>query len=349
MSDLLFPDRKSQPYLSDKNGFILVTGATGAVGPRVVAALLESGYRVRTLSLDAPPEGAWPEGVDARLGDVTDPKSIRASMAGVNGVIHLAALLHIVNPPPELRSRYERINVGGTANVVEAARQAGVGRVVFFSTIAVYGASEGGLLTEASPLRPDSFYAQTKVDAERIVLSAKHADGTPLGTVLRLGAVYGARIKGNYRRLLLSLARGRFIPIGAGNNRRTLAYDKDVARAAVLALWHPGAGGLVFNITDGRYHSMNNIIETLCDALGRRPPRLSLPLGPIRFLAGAIEDASQAFGIKPPILRATVDKYTEDVAVNGRKFCTQTGFVPKYDLAAGWRETVDEMRRSGDL
>jgi len=328
---------------------VLVTGATGAVGPRVVAALLESGCRVRTLSLDALHEGAWPADVDARLGDITDPAAVQTAMVGVDGVIHLAALLHIVTPPPELRSRYERINVGGTANVVEAARQARVGRVVFFSTIAVYGASAGGVLTEDSPLRPDSFYAQTKVDAERIVLSAKHADGTPLGTVLRLGAVYGARIKGNYRRLLLSLARGRFIPIGAGTNRRTLVYDKDVARAALLALRNPGVGGSVFNITDGRYHSMNNIIETLCDALGRRPPQLSLPLGPIRFLAGLIEDGAHLFSRTAPIVRATVDKYTEDVAVDGRKFCTQTGFVPKYDLAAGWRETVDEMRRSGDL
>ncbi|MEN6638069.1 MAG: NAD-dependent epimerase/dehydratase family protein, partial [Smithella sp.] len=142
------------------NNLILVTGATGAVGPRVVAALLESGCGVRTLSLDAPPAGAWLEAVDARLGDITDPAAVQTAMVGVDGVIHLAALLHIVNPPPELRSRYERINVGGTANVVEAARQAGVGRVVFFSTIAVYGASAGGVLTEDSPLRPDSFYAQ---------------------------------------------------------------------------------------------------------------------------------------------------------------------------------------------
>lgn len=72
-------------------------------------------------------------------------------------------------------------------------------------------------------------------------------------------------------------------------------------------------------------------------------------LGPIRLLAGFIEDGAHLFSRTAPIVRATVDKYTEDVAVDGRKFCTQTGFVPKYDLAAGWRETVDEMRRSGDL
>lgn len=331
------------------SALVLVTGATGAVGPRVVAALLESGYRVRTLSLDAPPEGAWPAGVDVRLGDVTDPPAVAAVMAGVDGVIHLAALLHIVNPMPELKPRYERINIGGTACVVEAALNAGVGRLVFFSTIAIYGPSDGSILTEDSPLRPDSFYAQTKMDAERIVFAAKRADGEPLGTVLRLGAVYGARIKGNYRRLLLSLARGRFIPIGSGTNRRTLVYDKDAARAAVLALRHPGCAGQVFNITDGRFHTMNTIIETLCGALGRPKPGWSIPVGPVRAVVGIIEDTSRFLGRTAPIVRVTIDKYTEDVAVDGSRFQTRTGFSPQYDLAAGWRETVDEMKQTGDL
>ena len=225
---------------------ILMTGATGAVGPRVVASLFEAGYGIRTLSLDSPPRGLWPEGIDAQIGDVTDPGVVQSAMQGIDAVIHLAALLHIVNPPPELQREYERINVGGTATVVEAARSAGVGRLVFFSTIAVYGDSAGKVLTEDSPPHPDSFYAQTKLDAERIVLAAKREDGQPLGTVLRLGAVYGSRIKGNYRRLLLALARGRFVPIGPGTNRRSLVYDKDVARAALLAVRHPDAAGTDF-------------------------------------------------------------------------------------------------------
>lgn len=328
---------------------VLVTGATGAVGPRVVASLVEAGYGIRTLSLDSPPPGLWPEGIETQIGDITGHSVVQTAMRGIDVVIHLAALLHIVNPPPELQPEYERINVGGTATVVEAARQAGVGRLVFFSTIAVYGDSAGGVLTEDSPPRPDSFYAQTKLDAERIVLAVKREDGKPLGTVLRLGAVYGARIKGNYRRLLLALARGRFALIGPGNNRRTLVYDKDVARAALLAVFHPDAAGRVFNVTDGKFHTMNAIIETLCDALGSRPPRLTLPAGSVRVLAGLIEDGARVCGLRSPIVRATVDKYTEDVAVDGRRFCAQIGFVPQYDLAAGWRETVAEMRQSGEL
>jgi len=94
---------------------------------------------------------------------------------------------------------------------------------------------------------------------------------------------------------------------------------------------------------------MDEIIATLCSALGRSQPRLTLPAGAARALAGLIEDGARHFSRPPPIVRATIDKYTEDVAVDGARFSTQTGFTPNYDLTAGWQETVAEMRYSGDL
>ena len=195
-----------------------------------------------------------------------------------------------------------------------------------------------------SPTHPDTFYAQTKLAAERIVLNSRGADGQPLGTVLRLGAVYGSRIKGNYERLTYALASHRFIPIGNGSNRRTLVYDKDVGRAAALAVSHPAAAGRVFNVTDGTFHTLNEIIESICSALGRKPPRLSLPVGPTRTLIGLIEKGSHAIGLKTPVTRAIIDKYTEDIAVDGSLIQKQLGFVPQYDLKTGWEETIRERQ-----
>ena len=173
--------------------------------------------------------------------------------------------------------------------------------------------------------------------------------GAGIGVVLRLGSVYGRRVKGNYRRLVRALARGRFVPIGAGSNRRTLIYDRDAARAAVLAAVHPEAAGRIFNVTDGHFHTMGAVLEAVCGALGRRPPRWALPAGSVRFLAGLLEDGARLFGFHSPISRATIDKYTEDMAVDGSCFQTRIGFVPRYDLIAGWREAVDEMRDSGEI
>ena len=196
-----------------------------------------------------------------------------------------------------------------------------------------------------SPTHSDTFYAQTKLAAEKIVLNAKRKDGQPLGVVLRLGAVYGSRIKGNYERLTHALARHRFIPIGSGLNRRTLVYDKDVGRAAVLAVSHPAAAGRVFNVTDGGFHTLNEIIGSICSALGRKPPRLSLPVGPTRTLIGLIEKGSHAIGLKPPITRAMIDKYTEDIAVDGSLIQKELGFIPQYDLKTGWEETIREIQK----
>jgi len=323
---------------------ILVTGASGAIGPRVVHALDQAGCQIRAFSIDAPKAGMFPQSVEVLVGDVTDQLAVQSAMRGVDAVVHMAALLHIVNPLPELREKYERVNIGGTATVVEAAIKAGVRRVVFFSTIAVYGHSDGCVLNEMSPTHPDNFYAKTKLSAEHIVLNAKGADGQPLGTVLRLGAVYGSRIKGNYERLTRALAQHCFIPIGNGLNRRTLVYDKDVGRAVVLAVSHPAAAGRVFNVTDGGFHTLNEIIEAICSGLGRKFPRLLLPVKPTRALIHLIETGIRSVGLKPPVTREVIDKYTEDIAVDGSFFQKEIGFIPHYDLKTGWEETVHEMR-----
>ena len=331
------------------SSLILVTGATGAVGPHVVASLFDAGYQIRTLSLDSPPAGMWPDGIETRVGDVTDPIAVQSAMQGVDSVIHLAALLHIVNPTPLLRPKYEKINIGGTATVTEIAVRKNVKRILFFSTIAVYGNFDGQVLQEDVAPKPNTFYEQSKLAAENIVLAAKNQSGQPIGTVLRLAAVYGARIKGNYRQLLMTLAKGRFIPVGHGQNRRTLIYDKDVANAAVLALQHPAAAGRTFNVSDGGFHTMNDIILAICQALGRKPPCLSLPIGPVRFVAGIAEDIVRLVGRQPPIMRATIDKYTEDIAVDSQRIQAELGFKAQFDLLTGWRETVQEMRRMGEL
>ncbi len=290
-----------------------------------------------------------PAEVEVLTGSVTDVPRVKEVMRGVDLVIHLAALLHATDVSVRRADEYQAVNVGGTAAIVEAATRSGVKRLVFFSTISVYGDSGNRVVTEDATPRPGSVYARTKLAAERIVLEAKRADGEPLGAVLRMAAVYGSRVKGNYRKLVQSLARKRFLPIGKGRNRRTLVYDRDAAGAAVLAAVHPAAAGRVYNVTDGRYHTMEEIIRAICSALGRKPPRVELPVGAVRMAAGLLEDAARRVHLRSPLVRATIDKYVEDLAVSGERVRAELGFVPEYDLARGWAETISEMRGAGEL
>ena len=86
--------------------------------------------------------------------------------------------------------------------------------------------------------------------------------------------------------------------------------------------------------------TLNEIIGSICAALGRKPPRLLLPVGPIRMMAGLIGKGANTIGIKAPVTRETIDKYTEDIAVDGSLIQKELGFVPQYDLRAGWEETI---------
>ena len=332
------------PLTEFSNTLVLVTGATGAVGPYVVHTLNREGFRIRTFSADVPFSGMLRENTEVMIGDVTDRIAVRAAMQGMDAVVHLAALLHIANPPAEMNEKYEYVNVRGTETVVKEAVKAGVKRIVFFSTIAVYGSSNGQVLNEQSPVHPDTVYAQTKLTAEQIVMDARDKNNQPVGTVLRLGAVYGSRVKGNYERLVHALACHRFVPIGNGLNRRTLIYDQDVARAALLAVTHPAAAGRIFNVTDGRFHTLSEIIQAICSALGRKPPRLSMPLMPVRAAAGLFEMGCGFLKVKPLVTKAMIDKYTEDIAVEGKLIQQELGFVPQYDLQTGWEETIRQLR-----
>ncbi len=328
---------------------ILITGATGAVGPLIVNTFLEAGYGVRTFSLDAAEKGLFHSNVDERVGNINDLASVRSAMKDIHGVIHLAALLHVLNPGPEDFEQYQKINVRGTETVVRAALDNNVPRIIYFSTISVYGPGNFEILTEQSPVNPESFYAKTKLDAEKVVLQAKDEKGLPIGTVLRLAAVYGSTIKGNYYRLARALAGRRFIPIGPGKNRRTLIYDKDLARATLAVLETKTAAGKIYNVTDGEIYSVKEIVSAITDALGHAAPKIFVPVPVARMGAGMMEFIGNMCGKRSLNFKSMIEKYTEDVAVSGKRFETEVGFEPEYYLSAGWCDAIKEMRMKGDI
>lgn len=328
-------------------GLVLVTGATGAIGPALVEELIRSGYRVRTLSR-RPPDAVLPDGVESQEGDITDRAAAQRAADGTAAIFHLAARLHLAGPPSRDIAAYQRVNVDGTEAVVAAAQQADVQRIILASTIGVYGATTSAMApaTESTTPRPETPYASTKLLAEEIVRSAILTSGHRLGTVLRLAAVYGPQVKGNYRTLVEALASRRFVPIGDGRNRRTMVHQSDAVRAMVHALRAPEAAGQTYNVTDGSVHTTDEIVEAICVALGRPSPRWHLP-SPLAFGAAAILDG--VLGVVSKDRTSFADRlrrYTEDVAVDGSKFQRELGFRPMYSLEEGWKQAISEFRRS---
>lgn len=324
----------------------LVTGASGAVGPVLVRRLQADGHDVAVFCR-RPGLLRWPARVVAHTGDVLEPDSLRAAMSRIEVVFHLAAMLHVPNPTPDMRAEYQRVNVDGTRTVIESAAAAGARRVVFFSTIAVYGRTGGRLVDETTTPAPDNLYAETKLAAEDIVLRARGDHGGALGAVLRVAAVYGGRVRGNYDRLVRALNRRRFIPIGGGHNRRTLVFDEDLADAALATATGPSAGR-IFNVSDGEFHQMSEIIGAISEALGRRPPRFRIPVRPAQSIASVLDGVCRASRL-PLAIRPAIDTYVSDIAVDATLIQNHLGWHPRTTLREGWKRAVSEMRDAGML
>ncbi len=167
---------------------ILVTGATGFLGHNLIPLLVEHGRSVRVLvrpTSDYAFLSRW--NVDVALGDTRQPETVAAAMAGCDAVIHAAGKFRFWGEYGDFHST----NVDGTCNVLQAARQAGVRRLIHISTIAVVGEpAPGMLIDEGTPCRPADEYQRSKLEGESLALSYHAEHGLPV-VVLRPGAFYG--------------------------------------------------------------------------------------------------------------------------------------------------------------
>ena len=313
---------------------ILVTGATGAIAPRLVRELINQNHHVKVLVRNAPPDDLLPKKTEIVTGDLTDENSIKKAAANVEWIFHFAAKLHINNPNEKLAAEYEATNVTATKNLIEFSR-ATCEKFIFASTINVYGTSDGGgeVFDETSPLDPHGIYAETKAAAEKFVLAESG------GAVLRLAAVYGARMKGNFPRLARAVKKGRFVFIGAGDNRRTLVHEIDVVRAAILCAENEKANGQIYNVTDGEVHTLAAIVAAMARAQNVKTPHIHLPPALVKPAIKFGDALTKMLG-KNLDLKNMLAKINEDMAVSGAKIQRELNFKPQFDLQKGWQDAL---------
>ncbi len=251
----------------------LVTGGAGFIGSHTVALLRERGTAVRVLDDLSSGSRANLVGLGAELlvGCVSDPTAVLAAMRGCSHVVHLAAIPGVsasVDDP----ARSDLVNVNGTVTVFQAARRAGVRRVVYASSCAVYGQTEGRTVLEGDSLRPASPYAAAKAADELYGAVFTETMGLPC-VGLRYQNVYGPKQdpSGPYAAVIprfVELAlRGEPLPIhGDGEQSRDFVSVHDVARANLAAATAPAAQG-VYNVGTGRRTTVNQIARLVLEAI----------------------------------------------------------------------------------
>ena len=252
---------------------VAVTGGCGFIGSHVVDQLLRAGHDVVVVDLA---RGWRNPAADYREADLFDQPDLAAALTGAQAVFHLAGAAD-VNAVAADPVRAVKLNVEGTARILEAARQGGVDRVLLASTVWVYGATVGqGERTEAAPVdlsRAGHVYVATKLAAEMLVHSYHEMFGQQF-TILRYGIPYGPRMRDALvvARFVRAAQEGQPITIaGTGEQQRNYVYVEDLADAHVRAL-APAAAGQTLALEGGAPVSVREIADTVCSLV--RPVRV---------------------------------------------------------------------------
>ena len=250
---------------------VLVTGADGFIGSHLVERLVADGADVRAFCIynsrgsagwldEAPP--AVRDSIDIRYGDIRDARFVERATEGIEVVFHLAALIAI--PYSYLAAEsFIDTNIRGTLNVLEAARQAGVSRVIHTSTSEVYGTPDVLPIRETHPIQAQSPYAATKVAADQLALSYQRSFDVPV-VVLRPFNTYGPRQSDRavLPTLLRQLLAGRSeIRLGRLDTRRDLTFVADTVDGFVRAAESDGIEGRTIQLGTGRAETIGELVD----------------------------------------------------------------------------------------
>jgi UDP-glucose 4-epimerase len=290
----------------------LVTGGAGFIGSHLVESLVEQGRRVRVLD-------DFSTGLRANLarlqpapeiveGDVADAAAVERAVQGSSVIFHLAALAS-VQRSVEAPADTHRVCASGTLRVLDAARRAGVRRVVYAASSSAYGIPAGDVQTESDPLQPLSPYAAAKLAGELYAQSFTAAFG--LETVrLRFFNIFGPRQRadspysGVIALFAAALSAGRTPTVyGDGLQSRDFTFVRDVVQALTRAAEAPGISGRVYNIGTGHSTSVLDLIAALNHQLGTAITPRHAPgrAGDVRHSRADISAARRDLGYQPAV------------------------------------------------
>ena len=310
---------------------ILITGATGAVGPSVVHALDQTRSRIRTFSFDAPIPGLFPSHIDILIGNVTDKAAVQSAMQGVDAVVHLAARNHVLKEAArDPLAEYRRVNVAGTRNVIRAAADSGVKLFIHMSSVKAMGEESEEVFNEESSCFPKTPYGISKLESEEVVREEAARSGIR-AIILRLPMVYGPRNKGNLPKMIQWADRGLPFPLFQPDNLRCIVYVENVVAAILRVLESAPEGVNTYIVKDGKDYSTREIFSAICRELGKSPRFFPVPATLVRLGGLISEDFRKVSGS----LRVSSEKIEEEL-----------GFSPPVPFEEGIARTGQWYKRS---
>ncbi len=263
-------------------------------------------------------------------GDVSEYKALikLEKLEKIETIVHAAGLAHQFGKT--VRDDFWRTNVLGTENICRLAELLKVRHLILISSVSVYGNHGNIEIDESIQCQPEGFYAESKLEAERKAIKMCQKTGIKL-TILRLSTVIGEGDVGNFARLITQIDKKRFIWIGKGNNKKSLIYKKDVAKAVLrLVENHKEIGVEIFNLSSEAI-SMKEIVEAISRNLSKSPLKMRISEQFIRkvFRINA-RTISNGFLNKT---EQTVEKWLSNDIFSGKKLYDKYGFTPQTPIS----------------
>ena len=318
-----------------KNSRVLVTGASGFIGSHLVERLVRDGHAVRAYvhynsrndwgNLERVHPDVRRE-IEVITGDIADPFSVRQAVKGMRVVYHLASLIAIPYSYVAPQS-YVSTNILGAINVLQAARDEEVERVVHTSTSECYGTAQYVPINELHPLRGQSPYAASKIGADMLAESYWRSFGLPVATI-RPFNTFGPRqsARAVIPAIISQALRGGVIKLGSLNPTRDMNYVDNTVDGFVAVANQPAAVGEVTNIGSGREISIGNLARVIVELIGSS--------------SQVVEDTQR---IRP------VNSEVERLLCDPAKATRLLGWAPKVGLEEGLRRSIESIEQHPEL
>jgi dihydroflavonol-4-reductase len=316
-----------------------VTGGTGFIGERLVQRLRDRGDEVVAL-VRSREKGSKLEQMGATVveGDLSSSDAIRAGLEGCDSAFHVAAVYKVGIPEKEHEGMYDA-NVRGTERVLDAAFQAGVNKIVYVSTINVFGNTRGEIVEEGYE-RPGndflSYYDETKYLSHQVA-KERISKGAPI-VIVQPGGVYGPGDHSEVGNVIDQTSTGKLKALPFAGLGLNLVYVDDVA-AGILLAHDKGKVGESY-VLGGEIATMRDLVQKTADLAGRKPPKRELPTGVIKMAAPAGPVVGKIMGF-PPNFRELISA-SDGVTYWAKddKARRELGYSPR-DLDTGLRQTLD--------
>jgi GlcNAc-P-P-Und epimerase len=298
----------------------IVFGGAGFIGTHLLRLLADSRKYERVVSVDIAEPRARIEGVEYLFHDIRQPIDAKLGGGWAADIFNLAAI-HVTPGHPE--GDYYYTNVLGAVNVCRFAKETGSDKILFTSSISIYGPSESAL-DEDSPPAPVTAYGRSKLSAEAIHRMWQSEAASRRLTIVRPAVIYGLYERGNFTRLSRLLERRAFVYPGRIDTIKSCGYVKDLI-TSMLFMAARNEGISIYNFCYGDRTTISEICAAFCEAAGYHIPGLTIPIW-FMTLAGLPFEMLQAAGIRTGINRARI-----------RKLWFSTNILPKRLLASGFQ------------